>query len=325
MSSDAKRLRSLLRHFRRRAFFARLANGLAFYSLIGLTVLVLTRGERALEILAVVGAAGLGSAFLGTPTLWKTARDVDRRANLEQRLETAFELQEDPEPVSKLVVKDALRAIEDLRAADLFPIRISSDRWTLSAFALLTIALFRAALPTGSAGGGFRLVSAPASALDAPAFRLEDSPDVPGGEAGGGLSGEESAGTAATPPTPSASTARQEGADPGGEEIDETPATFDELPPAEWIAIEGLFDLPLAGGSSPSAGGGMAAGGAASTEGGAEGENGASAATASIRSGSSELVAPPVASDELPIPRERIPPGLRDYVRAYFARLSGAR
>ena len=86
--------------------------------------------------------------------------------------------------------------------------------------------------------------------------------------------------------------------------------------------------LVLAGcGGTPTVpdGGGMDAGGAGSTDGGAEEEPGAGAATSSIGSGSSELVAPPVASDELPIPRERIPPGLRDYVRAYFARLSGAR
>jgi hypothetical protein len=325
MSSDFERLRSRVRRYRRQAFLARFANGVPFCFLLGLTAIVLTRGGRALEILAIAGAAALGAALVGVRSLSEIARDVDRKAGLDQRLETAFELQEDPDPVSRLVVRDAVRAIEGIQGADVFPIRIASDRWTLAAFAFLTIALLRAALPTGTPGSGFRPVSAPAASLDSPASTLADTPGTSGSEVSGEISEGKSPEREIDPPTPKATSASREDAAPAGERNEGTARAREEAPSAEWISIERPLDSPLDPGSSTGVAGESAAGAGGSIDGGAEGERGGGAAAPSVPSGSSDLAPPSGGGAELPVARDRIPPGLRDYVRAYFARLGGPR
>jgi hypothetical protein len=136
--------------------------------------------------LAGAVAAALLLTYLRGPTLMNTAAAIDRRLQLRDRVVAALQVSRDPDPVSALVVRDALVCLRATTPADVFPVdfgqRAAAGALLLTS-ALLTVTIdlpgapwarqpgigtgaMPNALPTGAAAEGGSATSAATAAFD---------------------------------------------------------------------------------------------------------------------------------------------------------------
>ncbi len=138
---------------------------------------------------AAAVVASFGAAVARTPSLSGTARLLDRRASLKNRAATALQFVQQDDPMARLVVRDAMRRIEGLDPALVFP-REAPGRalWLVAAVAVSTLILgahtWRAAkAPRAGAprSGGLVVPGAPnqASPAGAPTRPNEPAPVQP--------------------------------------------------------------------------------------------------------------------------------------------------
>jgi hypothetical protein len=341
---DAEFLHSRLRRFRRRAFVAGFLDAasscLALSFALWIASAFFFASAARLPAFALGGLlAALVSAAMRLPSLAGVARNIDRRAGLEQRLETAAELMERPsegDVVTALILKDARRVTETLRS-DVMPLRLAAGRATWAAFAMLTIVLLAAAFfgrnegsgslrfsPSGSIGEQVpeSAVSIPdsqgpgSSGAEAAVSREEDAEDE-----GESVTAESSSEPARSPSLSSAEP-EESARRPYSLDALETPATSSGE--EEWTAIEAPLGraIEASDASSVAETGGTGAPAERGTKGFEAAGGGISGES---RAASFPEDVPPGTHYESPSSQGGVPPGLREYVRAYFSKLRKAR
>lgn len=145
--SDAKRIVGTLRRIRRRLFFSRLveSSGLAccifgisavlfsferlrFYQSPGLWLGLLSGG---------LAATVLVYSVLSMPSWKETVKLADRRLDLQQRLETAWECLTPREEIDRIILMDAGRRLTAISPASVVPFRIQRNTGILLTVGLL--------------------------------------------------------------------------------------------------------------------------------------------------------------------------------------------
>jgi hypothetical protein len=338
---DAEVLRSRLRRFRRRA----LASGFldAAPSCLALSLAIWIAGafflalHPPLMVFALAGLlAALVSAAVRLPSRLETARAVDRKAGLEQRLETAAELMEhvaEDDLVAALVLRDARRVTETL-PKDVLPLRMGAGRATFCAFAILTFVLVMAAFVGREKGPGSLRLS-PLGPIQGPVPE-SFAPMPDSGEAGPGAVGaagsnqedaadevESESAESSKEPAPSESLSSAEPEElPGRTDSVHTPETPADSSGGEaWTAI--ASPLERDGDEDDAASPAGTGGPDATADRGAEGGPGESVGES--RAAPFPTDVPPGRHYESPSPQGGIPPGLREYLREYFSKLRKAR
>ena len=109
---------------------------------------------RVIVLLACCAAAGVVVvAIVRTPTPRRIAALADARLHLEDRLVTALQYVDDPDAVSRLVVRDAASRIADASPASVFPFRAAAWIAWIAAAALTASAVLTLIATKTSSGG----------------------------------------------------------------------------------------------------------------------------------------------------------------------------
>jgi hypothetical protein len=345
--SDAALLLSRLTRFRRRATLALWMHdtvpATAGLVLVAEAMAVWQRSlpdrpiETAAALLAAACAIGLTSALVRRPTLRLTARAVDERAHLRDRVVTAFQCRAGSDAISRLVLRDAIAHLDSVSPAAAFPLRLPRAVPTIGALAVgvpLAVAAVISLLPPSPVRSA--LPSTLADAMPPPGARIERDAAM------SDRSGRRSTATAdarvttetippseverATQPQAGRPPSSTSAATPGSPQPDaDTPAggpgTRGGRGPGQSVGTAAPADAGIAA---------AAAGGPAEGRGGVgAGRGGAAPAdsTAGTSTGDRSRdggYAAAWAAAEAALPQERIPPRLREYVRRYFSAIRPA-
>ncbi|MBN2320566.1 MAG: hypothetical protein JXR49_15920 [Acidobacteria bacterium] len=161
--SDAALIVGKIRQIRRRQFLMRIAGVLGIACcLFGIIAVTFTfeslRFYRSPGLWLCLLGAGLGAAaltfsFLSMPSWKETVKQVDRKLNLQQRLETAWECLSPREEIDRLLLMDAGRRLSAISPESVVPARINRATGILFVISLLafsTLSLVRLLAGTGS-------------------------------------------------------------------------------------------------------------------------------------------------------------------------------
>lgn len=190
--SDAVVLHRLLRRHRRRWATVRTVVQLARVTVLAVAVSgvwLLLLPARPLSspqttTLAIV-VTGLVAVAMwwAVPDVSATARAIDRRAGLDDRLATALQVARDDDPVARLIVRDAATRLRRLRPTRVFPFEAPTHgRVWLSAGVLLAAGLLAHAFPSGALApraGGMWMTDASAGGAPPPDTGRPSPRDVP--------------------------------------------------------------------------------------------------------------------------------------------------
>jgi hypothetical protein len=342
-SGDLAFLQSRLRRFRRRAVAALFLDAVPAclalsFALWIVWALLFALGRPPLMTFALGGfLAALLFAAMRRPSIAGTARWVDRKAGLEQRLETAAELMDRPgddDIVAALILRDARRVTEGVRS-DVVPLRIGTGRWARGAFAILTLVLIAALLPRRDGrtdAWRFSPVVSFSGPVPDDAVRMPDAQGAPAasGEAASDPDDEEDdqgAQSTTLPdlaePTPRSWETAEPSRGPDAFEARENAGVLGRNE-EEWTAIEAPLGRARAESGDPET---RIAGAGSRADRGEGGSSGAGGETPESRDASLAGNIPPGKTThyESPTPSGGVPPGLREYVREYFAKLRTAR
>ena len=351
----------LARYRRRQTFVAVTANGLVaalVVSAIAVPLFVLLPISSAIRfgvLLACAGSIGAATiALVRTPPMRRIAAIADARLGLDDCLVAAFQFIDDPDVVSRLIVRDAAVRAADVSPADVFPFHAPARIAWIGAAALA------AAMVTVMALRQSAIEPPPA---DAAGPRMQDrggTAKAPGGvstPAGSAVGVASPGDRTATPSVPDRSDAR-EGTAPSGlsDRMDasrdsararsaenragQDDRSVDDVGPQGPRPLPG--DLVSRGRSPMTSSDRSGAGGSGSrgrsqsdTAGGISAGSGQAGVLSGGMPGTRDASRPPASSDgqdaryresvgraEAAVASERIPPGLRAYWKAYFAAIN---
>ena len=357
-------LSAMLKRFRRRQRLVTLtSNGLVaaiVVSAIAVPMSVILPASTAVRFGILSACVGSMAAVIGalvrTPPLHRIAAIADARIGLNDALVAAFQFIDDPDVVSRLIVRDAAVRAASVSPADVFPLRAPARLPWIVAAAVAASAVFTvmamgrsaiepalpgAAGPSVQAGGASAKASGNVSGPSESAVSVRpaaeraaapSSQERPSAREGGVASG--SSNRVDAPPE----TARGRSADtPAGQAEGSLDAALPRIParPADGTGSRGrnsmtAGDPGVAGGvgsrgrSSPESAGGVSAGGGReqAVAGGLPG------ARDDSRPGAPAVAEPDARSRESAgraegaLANERIPPGLRAYLKAYFTAIN---
>lgn len=305
---------------------------------------------RVIVLLACIAAAGVVVvAIVRTPTPRRIAALADARLHLEDRLVTALQYVDDPDAVSRLVVRDAASRIADASPASVFPFRAAAWIAWIAAAALTASAVLTL-IATKTSSGGVLQTDAQSGAGVSGAAANTDGSIRSGEAASSGPTSREHA-LQQSGPAPARALDSATGADRTGDRGPATgPRAAQSAAPAPPSEAARLPDAVAAPAAPPAAAAGVAprAAGAASSRdigsaggttsrgrstvsgaggisprGPGAGSGGTARTGGAARLGTRQGIddardSAARARAEAALASERIPPGLRAYLMAYF-------
>jgi len=325
----------ILATLRRRAF---LALAVRHVLLLMVAAAVMGLGVKGVAI-AILMALAL--AVVRCPDLHAVAKQTDRTLRLEERVRTAFEWREGRDDVSRLLQQDAAQAIESIRPGDVYPLRLFPVGRTMTWAALVAAALVAAQIWTtyvgrtlvlplkwSPNGGGAVPHVASTQALEDNEAGAEPTADVRTDD----VAARGDAPSSPEPSVESTSSERSsvtEGASPGNEPAPVSqPGTsgqdafdlddgtrFESLPRPQEALAEGASSSERETGAprlASSADPRRVASGPAQTGGYAEERPSGASEPTKVNPKDWDAI-------EAAMSRNEVPPGLRNYVRDYFA------
>jgi hypothetical protein len=295
-------------------------------------------------------------ALMRTPPLRRIAAIADARLSLDDCLVTAFQFIDDPDVVSRLIVRDAAVRAAGVSPADVFPFHAPARiAWivaaAVAASAMLTVmamrqsaiepALAGAAGPPSQAGSASAKASGNVSGPSASDLAVPSTADraaVPSGQEGPRARKGVAESGSSNRVDASREMARAKPPDTNAGQAERSPdAGLSRIPPpqAEGAGSRGRSSMTsreLGGGggtgsrgrSLSDAAGGVSAGGgrAQAVAGGLPGTSGDIRPRASALPEHDARFRESVGRAEAAVANERIPPGLRAYLKAYFTAIN---